>query len=70
MFCVFYISVPLSVLSLIFGNIANKVQKDGKAKAGIILSIISLCLCVIYWVFIIFVFANEGYYFFDDSLYY
>ncbi len=70
MFCAFYFSVPLSVLSLIFGNIANKVQKDGKAKAGIILSIISLCLCAIYWIFFITVFANEGYSFFDDSLYY
>ena len=69
MFCIFYLSIPMAILSLIFGIIANKAQKDGKAKAGIILSTVSLSLCVIYWIFIIFIFANDPS-LFNDSFYY
>ena len=69
-FCDFRFSIPLAVLSLIFGIIASKAQKDGKATAGIILSIVSLSLCILFWAFIIFVYANDGSSNFNDYLYY
>lgn len=52
-FCLFYLSIPLAILSLIFGIIANNAEKNGLAKAGIVLSIVSLFLCVAYWAYII-----------------
>ena len=52
-FCFFYICIPCAILSLIFGIIANNAEKNGMAKAGIVMSIIGLALCILIYALII-----------------
>ncbi|MGI5891323.1 MAG: DUF4190 domain-containing protein [Bacillota bacterium] len=44
------IGIILSIVGLVTGIKANKVEKSGMATAGIIISIISLVLCAIMFV--------------------
>ena len=55
LFCVWYISIPCSILALIFGIISVKSSKKGMAIAGISTGATSFVLTILLYVFIFFV---------------
>lgn len=46
-FLIFFISIPLGILAIVFGVIANKKQKNGMATAGLVTGIVGIALSLI-----------------------
>lgn len=53
LFCVWYISVPCSILAIIFAKLSLKSSKKGMAIAGLTTGIIGLILMAIIYIFIV-----------------
>lgn len=54
------ISIPCSILAIIFGAIENKKHKNGFAKAGLILGIIAITITVVIISVSVYVSLNSG----------
>lgn len=51
--CIWYISIPCAVLSIIFCIVSKKSGPNGMATAGLILSIIALIIAILFVILII-----------------
>ena len=55
LFCIWYISIPCAILSIVFGILSLKSSKRGMAIAGIATGAVGFVLMVILYVFVFFV---------------
>ena len=48
LFCIWYLSIPCSILAIIFGILGKKKGGQGMATAGLVLGIINVCFGLAY----------------------
>ncbi len=53
MLCIWYISIPCSILAIIFGILGRKKGGKGMGTAGLVLGIISVVLMIIFYLLVL-----------------
>ena len=63
--CLFYyISIPTSIIAIVFGAKSIKKMRSGMGKAGLVTGIIGLCLCLFIYISMVIILMISNYYYY------